>query len=90
VCTSPVCCVLVTVTDTLAAMSGQPNIDRDIYDDEAFIGTEEGEIMDGTVAADLDDEGASRAPSAPCWKLVQQIAAPWCTIRWMIHLCLRF
>jgi hypothetical protein len=38
-------------------MNGAQHIDREVYDDEAFIGTEEGEVMDGKVVQDLDDDG---------------------------------
>lgn len=36
-------------------MNGQPN--DEMYDDEAFIGVEEGLITDGKVLDDLDAEG---------------------------------
>ena len=37
-------------------MNGAQDLDREVYDDEAFIGNEEGEI-DGRVVDDLNDEG---------------------------------
>ena len=40
-------------------------LDPDIYDDEAFVGMEEGELLDGKVVDDLNDEGAFRHRSAP-------------------------
>lgn len=33
-------------------------LDPEIYDDEAFVGLEEGELLDGKVVDDLNDEGA--------------------------------
>lgn len=38
-------------------MDQHQNMDRDIYDDEAFLGNEEGEILDGEVVDDLDEDG---------------------------------
>lgn len=47
---------LATVSGSSVAMNGAQDLDREVYDDEAFIGNEEGEI-DGRVVDDLNDEG---------------------------------
>lgn len=46
-------------------MDAVQQLDPDIYDDEAFVGIEEGEVMDGRVVDDLNEEGASIASHAP-------------------------
>jgi hypothetical protein len=38
-------------------MEGRQQAEEEIYDDEAFIGMEEGQIVDGKVLDDLDPEG---------------------------------
>jgi len=39
-------------------MEQQREFDRDVYDDEGFLGNEEGEVLDGDVLEDLDGGGA--------------------------------
>jgi hypothetical protein len=35
------------------------HIDPEIYDDEAFVGIQDGEILEGKVVDDLNDDGVS-------------------------------
>jgi hypothetical protein len=35
-------------------------IDPEIYDDEAFVGIEDGQILDGKVVDDLNDDGVEQ------------------------------
>jgi hypothetical protein len=48
-------------------MDNGNQLDDQIYDDEAFIGVEEGQITDGKVLDDLDDEGTARFQPAVMW-----------------------
>ena len=41
-------------------------LDPEIYDDEAFVGMEEGELLDGKVVDDLNDEGEPACLLACC------------------------
>jgi hypothetical protein len=38
-------------------MGGLQELDPEIFDEEAFIGIEEGEVLDGRVVDDLNEEG---------------------------------